>query len=91
MTVQQLTIDFSKRTKLDDFKDWCAFRDVFSTTDIKQYGLDHYYHSSDVRARQLVREGFLEAIPDQEARDTGLVREGCKNIRFYRVAEKVSV
>ena len=75
-----------KRTKMDAFKDYCIYMGILSTTHIKKWGLDNFYHSSDVRARQLVREGFLEAIPDQEARDCGLIKPGNKNIRYYRVA-----
>ncbi len=70
-------------TKLDMLKAWCQQKHLFSTTDVKLYGIENFYTSSDVRVRQLASEGFLRAIPDEEAILKGLVKSGNRFIRWY--------
>jgi len=89
-------LDFLKRKspetkkikKIDLLKEWCSGVGVFSTTDVKRWGLDHFYSSADVRVRiDLKNEGFVRQIPDDEARERHLIKEGNKNIRWYEIVK----
>lgn len=71
-------------TKLDRFKEWALIRKVYSTTDIKKYGLDNFYTSIDVRARIDLKD-FHRRIPDEEAILRGLIKPHCKIIAWYEV------
>ena len=68
--------------KIDMLKKWCIEKRVFSTTAVKNWGLENFYSSSDVRCRDLAREGFLRSIPDDEAVLRGLNNKGSK-VRWY--------
>ncbi len=75
-------------TKLDCLKDWCWSKKIFSTNDVKRWGMENYYSSSDVRCRELARgvNPFLRSIPDDEAILRGLTKKGNAKVRFYEIA-----
>lgn len=76
--------------KIDFLKNWVLQKRVFSTTDVKIWGINNFFTSADVRVRiDLIQESFIRAIPDAEARQRNLVREGNRNIRWYEVIESV--
>ena len=75
-----------QRTKLDDLKAWMREKALFSTNEVKQWGVDNFFTSSDVRCRELARTGFLTRISDSEARRTGLVKKGNAIVRWYVVS-----
>lgn len=76
--------------KIDLLKSWATQKRLFSTTDVKRFGLENFYTSAEVRVRiDFILDGFVRAIPDDEARKRNLVKEGNRNIRWYQVIEQV--
>lgn len=61
-----------------------ALKGWVNTTEIKSWGDRNFFTSADVRARELAREGFMDAIDNTEAKKLGLIKPGNQSIRHYR-------
>ncbi len=59
---------------------------VFSTVRIDQIGLKMGYTSEKRRVREMAEEGeHFRGMPDQEARERGLTKEGNKRLAYFEV------
>ena len=74
-----------KKTKADHLWDWCRLTGTFSKPDVQRYGNDNYYSRSVRTVQEWAEHGRIERISDNDKKTLGLVKDGNKNIAWWRV------
>lgn len=74
-----------KITKEKELLLWCKKTKLFSSVDVKRWGLNHAYTRSDRTVRDFVRRGIVKRISDHESVLRGLVKNGQARIAWYEV------
>jgi len=75
-----------KATKSEKLVRWCRHTVLFSSVNVRVYGLRNFHIGADREVRRLVALGsFLRKIPNQEAKERDLVKTGNARIAWYEL------
>ena len=72
-----------EQTKKEQLLSWMSGKKVFSSVDVRVWGVENYHARADRDARDLAEKGIIKRLTNQEAKERGLVKKNRAVIGWY--------
>jgi hypothetical protein len=77
-----------KSNKSQKLLRWCKQKEVFSSVDIRMWGLENHYISADRVVRKFAEDGLVNRLSNSKIKELNLVKLGNAKIAWYEPIRK---